>query len=160
MVEFEERAASLYLTLARRFVNNKALSWFWLELSMEEKQHALLLEFCGCEHMIAKGLPGRREVQKLMALFSSLEQRVARKDLSVDDAFLIAVDLEASEINDAYEGAIKPIQGTWYITRKKIGTLTSDHMQTLVRAARKFGVSAPVLARLVQMKRQKTAKAG
>ena len=33
LVEFEEHAASLYLALARRFVDNKDLSWFWNDIN-------------------------------------------------------------------------------------------------------------------------------
>lgn len=156
LVEFEERAASLYLTLARRFADNADLSWFWLQMSMEEKQHAQLLEFCGCEHLVAEGLPDNSTVQSLSRLLSSLEERVGQANLSVDEAFLIAAELEGSEINDVYAGVVRPIEGTWYIMRKKIETLVSDHVGTLVEAARKFGASTPTLARLAEIKRRDT----
>ena len=160
LVEFEERAASLYLTLARQFIDKRDVSWFWLEMSMEERQHALLLDFCGCEQMVTEGLPDRNTVRKLSNLFSDLEKRVGRKNLSLDDAFLIAAALEGSEINDIYAGVIGPIQGTWYIMRKKIETLIPDHMQSLIRGARKFGVSAPTMAKLVEIKRRQAPKTG
>ena len=160
LAEFEERAASLYLTLARRFTDNADLSWFWLQMSGEERQHAQLLEFCGCEHLVAKGLPDQGTVQALSTLLGSLEERVGREDLSLDDAFLIAAELEGSEINDVYAGVVRPIEGTWYIMRKKIETLVSDHMGTLVEAARKFGASAPTLARLAEISRRDTPRAG
>lgn len=160
LVEFEERAASLYLTLARRFTENADLSWFWLQMSMEEKQHAQLLEFCGCENLVAEGLPDQATVQSLSKLLGSLEERAGRRDLSVDDAFLIAAELEGSEINDVYAGVVRPIQGTWYIMRKKIETLVSDHTRTLVQAARKFGASTPTLARLAEVSRRDTPKVG
>jgi len=153
LVGFEERAASLYLTLARRFADNKDLSWFWLTMSMEEKQHAQLLEFCGCEQLVEQGLPEKSTVQALATLLGNLEERAGQKDLSLDEAFLLAAELEGSEINDVYAGVIKPIQGTWYIMRKKIETLLSDHMEPLVKAARKFGASATTLARLSELKR-------
>src|SRR5687767_14518851 len=115
LVEFEERASSLYLELARRFKDKKDLRWLWLEMSMEERQHALLLDFCQCEQMITSGLPNNEAVRRLSDLFKDLEGRVGRKNLSVDDAFLIAAELEASEINDIYAGVVGPIQGTLYI---------------------------------------------
>jgi hypothetical protein len=160
LVEFEERAASLYLGFARRFTDNKDLSWFWLEMSMEERQHAQFLKFCGCEELLVSGVPDRSRVQTLANLLSSLEERAGQKNLSVDDAFLIAAELEGSEINDIYAGVVKPIEGTWYIMRKKIETLLSDHMQTLIRAARKFGASAPTLARLAEVEKLERPKAG
>ena len=156
LIEFEERAASLYLGLSRRFAANKDLSLFWLQMSMEEKQHALLLRFCDCQQLIA-GLPDRNRVQALAKLLDQIDKRSGCKDLSMDDAFLIAAELEGSEINDVFEGLIKPIQGTWHLMRKKIEALKPDHMQILLRAARRFGVSAPVLARMLEI-HQEAAK--
>ena len=48
--------------------------------------------------------------------------------MSVDEAFLIAAELEGSEVNDICSQVIGPIQGTWYVMRKKIETLVPDHM--------------------------------
>ena len=93
LVEFEERAASLYMQLARRFRRDKDLSSFWLEMSKGEREHASLLEFCGCEEIIKGNLPERNAIRRLSDLFSRLERRASRRDLSEDDAFLIAAEL-------------------------------------------------------------------
>ncbi len=158
LIEFEERAASIYLTLARRFAENKDLSWFWLEMSMEEKQHALLLDFCGCEQAVVQGLPDRSTVQRLTRLFDDLEKRANRKNLSLDEAFLIAADLEGSEVNDIYSGVIAPLQGTPYVMRKKVETMIPNHGKTLLRGARKFGVSSTTFAKLAGIMRRENAK--
>jgi hypothetical protein len=129
-------------------------------MSMEERQHAQFLRFCGCEKLLVAGVPDRSRVQALAKLLSNLEERAGQKNLSVDDAFLIAAELEGSEINAVYAGVVKPIEGTWYIMRKKIETLLSDHMHTLIRAARKFGASAPTLARLAEVEKLERPKAG
>ena len=160
LVEFEECAASLYSSFARRFTDNKDLSGFWLAMSMEEKQHAQFLEFCGCEQLVAAGLPEDNAVQVLAELLSNLEERASRENLSVDEAFLIAAELEGSEINDIFAGVVRPVEGTWHIMRKKIEVLVSDHMQTLVEAARKFGASASTLARMAEVKRREAHKTG
>jgi hypothetical protein len=156
--EFEERAASLYMGFARRFTGNKDLGWFWLEMSMEEKRHAQFLEFCGRENLVTAGLPEESTVQALAQTLSNLEERAGRENLSVDDAFLIAAELEGSEINDVYAGVIKPIEGTLHIMRKKAETLVSGHMQTVIKAAHQFGVSAPMLSRLDEFERHDPPK--
>jgi hypothetical protein len=148
--EFEERAASLYKNFARRFVDNRELSWFWLEMSMEEKQHALFLEFCGWERVAIGTLPDKDTIQRLSDLFRDLENRAAQKDLSMDDAFLIAAELESSEVNDIYARVIGPIKGTGYVLQKKIQTLIPNHMQTLIRGAREFGVSPSTMTKLLR----------
>jgi hypothetical protein len=158
--EFEERAASLYMAFARRFTESKDLSWFWFEMSMEEKQHAQFLEFCGCQQLVAAGLPEESTVEALAKALTNLEGRAGQVHVSVDDAFLIAGELEGSEINDVYAGVIKPIEGTLYIMRKKVETLISGHMQTLIKAAHHFGACAPTLARLDELQRREPPKAG
>jgi hypothetical protein len=152
LIDFEERAAALYLKLARRFVEQQELSAFWLEMSMEERQHALLLEFCCGEQMLTGRLPDRSTLQRVSKLFLDLEKRVRRKSLSVDEAFLIAAELESSELNEIYARVIGPTQGTWYILRKKIATLVPDHVKTLIESAQKFGVSGPAAVKLASIK--------
>jgi hypothetical protein len=154
LVEFEDRAAELYRSLARRFADNSELSWFWMEMSIGERQHALLLEFCGCEHIVPEDLPDRQTVRKLDDFLEGLERRARRKTLSLSDAFLIAAELEGSEINEIYASVIMPVPGTLYIARKKAETLIGDHLQELLRGARKFGASADTIARIVEMKRR------
>lgn len=154
LVGFEERAAAIYLNLARRFAKDRDLSWFWLEMSMEERQHAVLLEFCGCEDLLGKNMPDRITVRQLSDLLDRLEERANAKRISIDDAFLIATELEASEINGIYGRLIGPVRGTPYILRKKIEALGPDHLQSLIRGARRFRVTPETMARLVEMKRQ------
>ena len=158
LVGFEESAAAVYLGLARQFAKNKELSWFWLEMSMEEKEHAVLLEFCGCEGLL-RNLPDRNTIRRLSDLFQTLQKRAGSKNISVDEAFLIAAELEGSEINDIYARLVTPVRGTPYILRKKIEALGPDHLQSLIRGARRFRVSAATMARLIELKRQELRKA-
>jgi hypothetical protein len=159
LVRFEERAAAIYMNFARRFARNRDLSWFWLEMSMEDKEHAVLLEFCGFEGLFAGDMPDRRSIQILSNLFRGLEKRAGQRNLSIDDAFLIAAELETSEINDIYTRLIGPIKGTPYIMRKKIETLAVNHMQSLIRGARKFRISVQAKARLIDLQRKELRRA-
>src|SRR5262245_61967136 len=81
LVGFEERAAAIYLNLARRFAANPDLSWFWLEMSMEERRHAVLLEFCGCEDLLGKNMLDRNTAQQLSNLMDRLEERADTRNL-------------------------------------------------------------------------------
>jgi hypothetical protein len=159
LVGFEERAAAIYLNLARRFAKDRDLSWFWLEMSMEERQHAVLLEFCGCEDLLGKNMPDQNTVRKLSDHLDRLEERANARNISVDEAFLIATELEASEINGIYARLIGPVRGTPYILRKKIEALGPDHLQSLIRGARRFRVTPETVARLLEMKRQELRRA-
>ena len=151
-VAFEERAAAIYLDLARRFRDNTDLSGFWLGMCMAERQHAIVLAFCECQHLLNDVPPADSpNVLHLLELFRNLEGRASQPELSVDDAFMIAAELEGSEINTIYEQLVRPVEGTTYLTRKKIETLGVNHLLVLVKAARRFGVSASVLEKLAQL---------
>jgi len=150
LVAFEEQAASIYRTFALRFAEDHALSAFWWQMSMEERQHAQLLRFCGCEQLLSRGLPDESTVQDFARVLHDLEERSTAINLSRDQAFQIAAELEGSEINDVFGAVVKPVEGTWHIIRKKIETLQSPHLETLANAALKFGASAPTLAAMAK----------
>ena len=159
LVGFEERAAAIYMNLARRFAKNRDLSRFWLEMSMDERQHAVLLKFCGCEDLLGKNMPDRNTVRELSSLMDRLQERTDAERISIDDAFLIATELEASEINGIYSRLVGPVRGTPYILRKKIETLGPDHLQSLIRGAERFRVTPETMARLLELKRQEIRRA-
>ena len=156
LVMFEEQAASIYRTFALRFAEDHALSAFWWQMSMEERQHAQLLRFCGCEQLLIRGLPDDSTVRDGATVLKDLEERSNAIDLSRDQAFQIAAELEASEINEVFGAVVKPVEGTWHIIRKKIETLQSPHLGTLADAARRFGVSAPTLASISERLQRRT----
>jgi hypothetical protein len=147
-IRFEERSAELYLELSVKFFNDIDLTWFWVEMAMEEKQHASLLQYCRETGICASQLPDRAQILRLRTLFDDLEARVAGTDLSVDDAFAIAIELESSEINEIYKNLTDPIQGPWYILRKKIDLSIGNHFERLEAAARRFGTSPEIQKRL------------
>jgi len=79
LVRFEKRAATIYKTFARLFARRGDLAWFWLEMSMEDNEHAVLLEFCGCEDLLAENTPDGREIRALSNLFRALSREPTGK---------------------------------------------------------------------------------
>jgi rubrerythrin len=154
LIGFEERAAGMYRNLARRFAKNRELSWFWFEMSIEEQRHAVLLEFCGCEDLLGKNMPDRGTLREITNLLDRIQEKANSKKISIDDAFLIAAELETSEVVNIYAHLVGPVRGTSYILRKKIEALGSDHLQALIRGAKRFRVRAATMSRLLAMKRQ------
>jgi hypothetical protein len=153
-IGFEERSASLYLELSIRFADNPALRWFWVEMAMEEKQHAGMLQHCREAGVFAGELPGDDQVRRLDQVFKKLEARIASPDLTLDDAFDIAIRLESSEINDIYGQLTAPIQGPAHVLRKKVELSVEDHFEKLYDAARRFGASADAVYKLQQHVRE------
>ena len=139
-VEFEERAAAIYLQLASRFSHDPKLSSFWLLMALHEKQHAGLLQFCLQDGLFASDLPDSAEIQKTAALFKRLETRAAAPMLNVEDAFELALELESSEVNSLYCYLTTTLHSSMYLLRRKIASSMPDHVDELLVTARKFGV--------------------
>jgi hypothetical protein len=147
-ISLEDRSAALYLELSVRFFKNPELSWFWVEMAMEEKQHAGMLQHCREAGVFATELPDEEQIQRLNALFQRLEDRLAAPQLALDDAFEMAVELETSEINDVYSRLTAPIQGPAHVMRKKMQLSVAGHFERLSKAASTFHASPVIQKRL------------
>jgi hypothetical protein len=152
--EFEEKAAAIYTQFAARFAHDQQLGSFWLDMAMHEKQHAGLLQFCLCEGMFTPDLPDPAETEKFTTLFESLERRARDPNLTIEQAFSIAVELEASEINAIYCRLTVPLHKSMYLLRRKIATMVPNHIDELIESARKFGVGETALDGLRHVKVQ------
>ena len=144
-IEFEEKAASIYLQLASHFSSDRELSWFWFGMAMEEKQHAGLLQFCLQEELFAPDLPKQSELERMNRLFRNLERRAADTKLNVEESFSLAIELESSEVNAIYCHLTKALHSSPYLLKRKIATFVPNHMDSLVAAARSFGVDDEIL---------------
>jgi hypothetical protein len=147
-IRLEDRSAALYLELSVRFFDNPDLSWFWIEMAMEEKQHAGMLQHCREAGVFTAELPDKNQIQRLNALFRRLEMRLAEPKLTLDDAFEMAIELETSEINDVYGRLTAPIQGPAHVRRKKVELSVAGHLERLSEAAANFHASPAIQARL------------
>lgn len=147
-VAFEEQAAAIYFRMASRLSpENPELSGFW-DMGMQEKQHAGLLQFCINEELFATDLPSDTQIQQTKALFAALRKRAADPNLSIEDAFKIATQMETSEVNDIYDRLTTPVHASMYLLRRKLATMLPDHIGHLYKEARKCGVSEETLKEL------------
>ena len=144
-IEFEEKAASIYLRLASHFSSDRELSWFWFGMAIEEKQHAGLLQFCVQEELFAPDLPTHSEVERMDRLFKDLERRAADKKLTLEESFSLAIELETSEVNAIYCHLTKALHNSPYLLKRKIATVVPNHIDGLVAAACRFGVGDEIL---------------
>ena len=156
-VEFEENAAAIYLDLASRFSDDAALSSFWLEMAMHEKQHAGLLQFCCRERLFAPKLPDQAEIEKLIGFFAELKKRAADPSITVRQAFSLAIEMEASELNAIYCNLTTTLHNSLYLLRRKIATSLPAHLDELLDSARKFGVDEDALQELHRLKERCSA---
>jgi rubrerythrin len=150
-IRFEERSADFYLDLSIKFADNTDLSWFWVEMAMEEKQHAGLLQYCKEMRMFPKHLTTSEQIQRLGALFRELSAKIAAPDLTLDAALEAALRLEGSEINEIYNGLTANLNGPWYIIRKKIELSMGNHYERLRGAAVRFGACEAIRNQLQEL---------
>jgi hypothetical protein len=147
--ELEEQAASIYVRMAARFsAENPELSEFLLDMGMQEKQHAGLLQFCLAEELFASDLPGEKDTLDAVELFTILGRRASGPSLTVSDAFEIACELETCEVNAIYDRLTTPAHASAYLLRRKIASSLPDHVGELIRQARNFKVTEQALARM------------
>ena len=152
-VEFEEKAAAIYLRLASHFSSaSPKLSALWLDMAIEEKQHAGLMQFCVGERMFARTLPTEADIRKFSTLFRKLEKRAADPALSVNGAFEIAAELEGSEVNAIYCYLTTPLHSSSYLLKRKIVSSPSNHIDHLVAAGKTFKASAATIKKLDALK--------
>jgi hypothetical protein len=151
-IEFEERAASIYVRLASHFSENTELSSFWLDMGMQEKQHAGLLQFLLAEKLFAEKLPDDSTIQKIDDAFRGFESRAADPALDIPAAFQIAFEMESSEVNDIYGHLTSSTHASTYLWHRKIATLAPGHIGFLASAARKFGAGEDVVRKLILLK--------
>jgi len=122
-----------------------------VEMAMEEKQHAGMLQHCREARVFAGELPGDDQVRRLDQIFRRLEARIASPELTLDDAFDIAIRLESSEINDVYSLLTAPIEGPAHVLRKKMELAAEGHFDRLRDAAERFGASVETKSRLARL---------
>ena len=92
-ISLEEHAAAIYMRMASRFSpENPELSALWLDMGIQEKQHAGLLQFCLAEELFASALPSDKEIRDLESLLTDLMKRASDAELSLEDAFHIALE--------------------------------------------------------------------
>jgi rubrerythrin len=152
-IEFEEKAAGIYLKLASRSSHDRRLGGLWLDMAMEEKQHAGLLQFCVSERMFSAKLPSDAEISKFAALFRKLEKRASSPSVRANEAFDIAAELEGSEVNAIYSYLTMPLHASTYLFKRKVVASPSKHIDHVVTAAKMFDVPAATLKKLEGLKR-------
>jgi rubrerythrin len=157
-VEFEERAAGIYLELASRFSKNPKLSSLWLDMATHEKQHAGLLQFCLRDGLFVPNLPDSTQIQKLSRFFKRLEKRAAEPKITVEQAFRLAIELETSEINTIYSYLTTTLHRSMYLLRRKIATSLPNHIDELLAMAANFRIGDNAAKELDRLKRQCSAQ--
>ena len=152
LIQCEDRSAELYLEFSVRFYDHVDVSWFWIELAMDEKQHAGLLQYCVDNTCFAEQLPSKRTITGLKRRLSRLETRASRDVLSIDDAFEIAIEIENSQMENLCQKLTAPIAGPPHVVQKKLDLSKKEHFSKLRAAAERFGASPAIRSRFEKLR--------
>ena len=138
-IDFEEQAATIYFQMASRFSPEKPeLASFWLEMGIQEKQHAGLLQFCAAEGLFCTELPSDQQTEGVRVLLERLSRKAADPALTIPEAFAVATEMEESEINDIFDRLTTRLHDSTYLLRRKIAISIPDHRELLKCQAAAF----------------------
>lgn len=140
--EIEKLVGKIYYRFSHLFLAQPELRDFWWEMAREEEQHASIL--VACRELILnfeeESLDESISSDTADRLTAKLQGFLARgtPDISVEDAFRIAMDIESSEIDVIYGKLLQlggPQTGK---TMENLGVPASVQRQKLKAALRRF----------------------
>jgi len=151
LMRCENGAADLYLDLSTRFSDRADISWFWVEIAMEDKQQAGLLHHCLEEQVFAEELPTLEEITSVQNRLEKLRAKLAGSAPNLDDAFAMAIQLTASQAEHMCQRLTAPISSPLHLVRKKFELSKQTHAHKLKEAARRFGASSEITSQLDEL---------
>ena len=159
--EIELRHAKLYATLSVRLGDvDERIARFWQEMSAEEWQHHLIVGFGRslCAQTFGLDTPAPQfadgSIERINETLSAYEERVHTEQVTLDDAFEIAVALETGESDAIYAELVSTIKDAIYQSNRPylLNRITQmekdmhDHVNHLIDAAKRFSIN-PELVR-------------
>jgi len=138
----ERLVSKIYFRFSHLFLAQSELRDFWWEMAKEEEQHACILQACRAviENFAESVLDPSINLEKAQQLNLRLNTLLAQgtADLSVEDAFRIAVEIENSEIDAIYSKLIHLGGEEIAKTLENVGVPASVQRQKLKIALRRF----------------------
>lgn len=165
--EIELRHAKLYATLSLLLGDvDERVARFWEKMSTEEWQHYILVDFgrslCaqtfGLDETITEILDA--SIQKILQDLEEHEQKVNSGQITLDEAFEIAIQIEGSEADEIYMYLLSCIRRAIYQSDQiyltsRISQVKKDmvaHIDHLIDAARKFTKDPDLVRRAYSLK--------
>jgi len=150
-IELEKRTMGLYVAFVRRFARPEEVRTFWFTMARHEAAHCGALALVesiveadprGAAGMLVSFDP--RTVARLRALLGSY-QREVRSGLSLERAFEMAIDLEASELEDVVVDMLKVVKVPQW--RERMITLLIHDLGDLSYMVERYTRNESLLAR-------------
>jgi hypothetical protein len=134
---FEEEVAHCYFIFYQRFLSKPALAKFWVEVALEELQHASILHFCR-EHGLFGTIEDSRMAGRVDQLLDVVKDAASKSTVTVDEAFSAALLVESSELDEAYQILTRPLVQAHLILYQAIQANLRLHHYNFAEAAAQF----------------------
>jgi len=136
-IQLELRAKRLYQLLTRRFAQAAMVRDFFATLSRQEQEHADLLKLCrtatGQEQWLELHLqPYAGNIPRLEEAMQEAESGLERIR-TVSDALRLAIQLESSELNDAFRCIVAASDSRFVKSLGAFQAATDKHIQYICR---------------------------
>ena len=158
--DIELRQAKLYASLSLRLGNvDERIARFWEQMSTEEWQHHILVDFGRALCVDTFGIDSPViefadiPVQQITDALDSHERKVSSGDISLDEAFAIAIAIEGSEADAIYmyllsimRKAIEQSNQPYLMDRiVQVEKDMTSHVGGLVKATQRFARDPEVI---------------
>jgi hypothetical protein len=147
--EIERLVSKIYYRFSHLFLADPELRDFWWEMAKEEEQHACILQACRAvienyeDDKLDPKISAARAGELREWLLAYLERGTA--EISVDEAFRTALDIESSEI-DAIYGQLVRLGGPQIAkTMENLGVPASAQRLKLKGALRRFSANPELI---------------
>jgi rubrerythrin len=131
-VDLESRARRVYEFLAERFSDWEPVRQFFEALARQEQEHFELLELCrqlaGRDGWLEEHFaPWRAAVPRLERQMDELEDSLEGRE-SLADALRLVIQIERSEINHVFQGAVSATDSEFVRALKAFRIASAEHI--------------------------------
>jgi rubrerythrin len=153
LIECERRVRRVYLTLGDRTDFPAEVRFFWNCMAEDERHHLAILERSASLLDLMDSPPETSEeaLTGVAAKIAAAEAAVERPDLSSDEAFRQALNLESSEPNsldEAWFGGFRPTLGSLL---QAMAPEEEMHIHRLIEAAQAFSADTALHSQAVEV---------
>jgi hypothetical protein len=165
--EIELRHAKLYATFSLLFGKlDERVARFWEQMSAEEWQHYIVVNFSRslCARSIGLDAPAVElpavSIQRITRALDEYERRVENEQVTLNEAFEIAIQIEGSEADTVYIYLLSTIKKVIERTNEtflleRISQIAKDlyaHVDRLVDATKRFAKDPDLVRRAYSLK--------
>lgn len=139
---FEERVARVYFAISQRFASHTTLTWFWVQMTLEELHHGSTLRFCREYPLFDVEEISEESIARIRALLERAAIVGANPELTLTEAFRLALEIESSEIDSIYEKLTRPAYSSYPFLQEAFQLRYRDHLRRFAKAIVNFSGDA------------------